>query len=151
MTSDRVTRRYRFAVGGFSAGAATKGRIIEFDDSSGSGTRAEGILRRQDPPPFTTGSIQGEYAFAWVGADSSGGRIASLGAFTASSHGVESDTGQVDINHAGAVAAPMPILGGLFVVGTNGRGTIGFSLAAAATYAWAQASAESSMWCLRAR
>jgi hypothetical protein len=129
VTSDGVTRRFRFAVGGISAGVATRGRVIEFDDSSGRGTRAEGILRRQDPAAFTTSSVRGAYAFAWVGADTSGGRIAAAGAFTATSNGVASEGGQLDVNHAGAVAAPQAILGGWFNVGANGRGTIGFSVA----------------------
>ncbi len=124
-TSDAAIRRFRFAVGGITAGIATKGRIIEFDDTSGSGTRAEGILKRQDPTSFTTNSIQGNYVFGSVGTDSSTGRIADLGVFNARPGLAQS--GQLDVNRGGALLAPVNIAGGIISVAANGRGTIGFS------------------------
>ncbi len=124
-TSDAAIWRFRFAVGGITAGTATKGRIIEFDDVSGNETRAEGILKRQDPTSFTTNSIQGNYVFGSVGTDSSTGRIADLGVFNAMTSLVQS--GQLDVNRGGALIAPVGIAGGIISVAANGRGTIGFS------------------------
>jgi len=124
-TSDAAIRMFRFAVGGITAGTATKGRIIEFDDASGNGTRGEGILKRQDPTSFTTNSIQGNYILGSVGTDPSAGRIADLGVFNARPGLVQS--GQLDVNRGGALLAPVDILGGIISVAANGRGTIGFS------------------------
>jgi hypothetical protein len=127
-TSDAAIWRFRFAVGGITAGIATKGRIIEFDDVSGSGTRAEGILKRQDPTSFTTNSIQGNYVFGSVGSESSTGRTADLGVFNARAGLVQS--GQLDVNRGGALIAPIDVVGGIIGVAANGRGTIGFSTSA---------------------
>jgi hypothetical protein len=124
-TSDAAIRRFRFAVGSITAGIATKGRIIVFDDASGSGTRAEGILKRQDPTSFTTSSIQGNYVFGSVGSDPSAVRIADLGVFSAMAGVVSS--GQLDVNRGGMLIAPVSIMGGIINVAANGRGTIGFS------------------------
>jgi len=126
-TSDAAIRRFRFAVGGITAGIATKGRIIEFDDVSGNGTRAEGLLKRQDPTSFTTNSIQGNYVFGSVGTDSSA-RIADLGVFTAMAGLVSA--GQLDVNSGGTVSPPVGIRGGIISVAANGRGTIGFTASA---------------------
>ena len=57
------------ALGGLSGGVMTKGRIIEFDDGSGSGTIAAGMLRLQDATSFSLASLQPNYAF---GLDGSG-------------------------------------------------------------------------------
>ncbi len=118
-------RRFRFAVGGFNAGIATKGRIIEFDDASGSGTRGEGILRKQDPTSFTTNSIQGNYVFGSVGTDPSAGRTADLGVLSAMNGSIPS--GQLDVNRAGTLLTPVNIVGGFISILADGRGTITFS------------------------
>jgi hypothetical protein len=59
------TSVFRFAVGGINSGIASKGRLIEFDDNSGSGqgSRASGILRLQDPNSFVLSALQSQYAF----------------------------------------------------------------------------------------
>lgn len=60
-----TTTVFRFALGSINSGVASKGRIIEFDDSSGNGagSRGSGILRLQDPNSFFLSALQPQYAF----------------------------------------------------------------------------------------
>ncbi len=60
-----TTAVFHFALGGISSGVASKGRIIEFDDNSvtGTGGRGSGILRQQDPNSFVLSKLQSQYAF----------------------------------------------------------------------------------------
>src|SRR5258707_11333570 len=109
-TSDAAIKKVRFAVRGIHTGIATKGRIIEFDDASGSGTRGEGILRRQDPTSFTTNSIQGNYVFGSAGTDPSAGRVADLGVFRAM-NGL-APLRQLDVNHCGRLVTSAYIVAG---------------------------------------
>jgi len=82
-SSDTVT--FRFALHAPNgAGAFTKGRLIEFDDNSGTGTRGSGILRLQDSSSFSTG-LSGMYAFLFTGADSAAGPFAVTGSMQAAS------------------------------------------------------------------
>jgi hypothetical protein len=87
--SGGTTSVFHFSVGGISSGVASRGRVIEFDDSSGSGpgSRGSGILRRQDPNSFTLGALQSQFAFGvdgWTRSGQSGQfyRLTVAGAFT---------------------------------------------------------------------
>src|SRR5262249_46890933 len=64
----------RCALSTLDTGVATRGRIIEFDDLYGTGTRAEGFIARQDPASFSTAQIAGSYAFGLAGTNRTGGR-----------------------------------------------------------------------------
>jgi hypothetical protein len=123
--SNGTTTRIRGAIGGIASGTATKARIIEFDDASGLETRAEGILRKQDPTAFTLNALQGNWVLGMTGMNASGGRFARLAVFGAS-HGLVSG-GTMDSNDAGTVSA-VGITGGIISIDPSGRGTIGFSL-----------------------
>jgi hypothetical protein len=70
LVTSQMTTMFRFVVGVISSGTATKGRIIEFDDASGTGTRTEGILRKQAPTSFSPAIITGNYVFGWLGVNS---------------------------------------------------------------------------------
>jgi len=95
-----------------AAGSYTTGRIIEFDDSTGQGTRASGILRAQDPSSFSSG-LSGLYAFGLSGWNSSGGHYAVAGSTQASSGNLSSAA--ADIDDAGALSSQL----------TGGSGTFG--------------------------
>jgi hypothetical protein len=88
-----------FCAGHVDRRVAAKGSIIEFDDANGTGTRAEGLLRKQDPSSFATADFQGNYAFELAGRDSAGGRFVIGGALTAASGALSNGT--VDSNDAG--------------------------------------------------
>jgi len=101
------------------AGLYTTGRMIEFDDSTGSGTRASGIVRLQDTSAFS-GGLSGPYSFGLSGWDSTGSRFAAAGSVSASS-GVLSSA--ADINDGGVLQSALTGGSGTYSVASNGRGT----------------------------
>jgi hypothetical protein len=129
---------YAFAVGSLnSGGVATKARMIEFDDATGTaGTRGSGFMRLQDPTAFSLTKITGPYGFGISGQDSSGGRIAAAGLFSADGAGNISG-GTEDINDTGTVTNSV-IFTGTYTApdATNGRvtGTISTSSPAQITH-----------------
>jgi hypothetical protein len=115
---------YAFGLGSFNAGVAAKGRLIEFDDASGAtGTRGSGFMRLQDPTAFLQSKITGLYGFGISGQDSTGGRLASAGLFSADGAGNISG-GTEDINDAGTVTNSVSFTGTYSAPdATNGRAT----------------------------
>jgi hypothetical protein len=114
---------YAFALGSLNAGVATKGRLIEFDDSTGtSGTRGAGVMRLQDPTAFLQSKLTGLYGLGISGQDSSGGRIAAAGLFSADGAGNISG-GTEDINDAGVVKNSVSFTGLYSTSDANGRVT----------------------------
>ncbi len=101
---------------------AGKGRIIEFDDSTGTGTRGSGIIRKQDATSFAVTKISGNYAFGLTGSDLSGNRFGILGAFTATA-GVFT-SGSFDADDAGTLTTNASISSQVYTVASNGRGTL---------------------------
>jgi len=72
----------RFAVGGVSAGVATSGRIIEFDNPGASAYVASGQIVQQSPATFVT-PLSGSYTVRTSGWDPSApGRIVCVGTVT---------------------------------------------------------------------
>jgi len=63
---------FAIAVGEVSNGLASNGRIIRFDDNTGSGTRGAGFLRKQDATAFAPSSFAGTYIYGLTG---EGGRL----------------------------------------------------------------------------
>jgi hypothetical protein len=86
-----------------SAGTFTAGHIIEFDDNTGTGTRASGILRVQDSSSFSSG-LSGPYAFGLSGGDSVGQRFAMAGSLQANSGSLTSIA--ADVNDGGTCTNP---------------------------------------------
>jgi hypothetical protein len=119
---------YAFALGSFNAGVASKGRLIEFDDTSGvTGTRGSGFLRLQDPTAFLQSKITGVYGLGISGQDSKAGRIATAGLFSADGAGNISG-GTEDINDAGTVKNSVSFTGTYTAPdSTNGRATSALS------------------------
>jgi hypothetical protein len=79
-------------------GTFTTGRIIEFDDNTGKGTRASGILRAQSSASFATG-LSGSYVFGLSGRDSVAQHYAAAGYFLANSGAFTSVA--ADVNDGG--------------------------------------------------
>jgi hypothetical protein len=109
-------------------GYFTRGRLIEFDDSTGMGTRGSGILRLQDASAFSNSAISGMYAFGLSGRDSSGQRYAMVGSASASSGSFSSVAG--DINNGGTLSSALTGGSGSYNV-TSGRGTASLTVGSA--------------------
>jgi hypothetical protein len=109
-----------------AAGYFTTGRIIEFDDSTGTGTRGSGIMRWQDPASFSTGALTGAQAFGLSGWDSTGGHYALAGSMQANAGSLSAAA--ADINDAGTLAQQLTGGSGTYRVAANGRGTASFTV-----------------------
>lgn len=98
-----TTTVFRFSVGGINAGVASEGRIIQFDDNSGSGAgeRASGILRLQDQTAFMASALKAQYAFGLGGWAQSGSQMIHLAAVGSFSNSSGSLTGVFDENIGG--------------------------------------------------
>ena len=96
------------------------GHIIVYDTS---GKLASGLLRKQDTTAFSTGKINGNYAFGLVGADNSGsaGSFAMAGEFNSNGSGALS--GVYDADDAGALQTLQTISSSDFSVASTGRAT----------------------------
>jgi hypothetical protein len=126
-----TTAVYRFALGGINSGAASKGRIIEFDDNSGTGagSRGSGILRQQDPNAFVLSALQNRYAFGVDGWGMDNNQLvpfSTAGAF--SNSGGTLTNGVYDLNFAGITEPDSTGLTGVInaVSPTTGRTTGSF-------------------------
>ena len=112
---------FRFVLGGISANIATRGRVVEFDDTTGSGSRTTGTLLKQDPTSFSAG-LSGKYAFSATGQDVSGGRYMSIGAVTASAGLL--NNGEEEVEDAGTANYFTGASGSYSTtLDSNGRGT----------------------------
>lgn len=123
------TSAFRFALGSINgSGVAAAGHILEFDDTTGSGSRMSGTLRLQDSTAFSASQLKGGYAFGVVGsgyAISNTSRFGMVGTFTAD--GVSAlSSGTFDIDEGGTVTSNISATpGGTFTCcSTNGRGTL---------------------------
>ncbi len=109
-----------------SSGIAPSGRIIEFDDTVGTETRATGTIRLQDATAFTASHFNGNYTFGVAGGSGgTNGRFVMAG--TPTSDGVSALTASsFDVDAAGTItsnASSSP--GGSFTCcSANGRGTV---------------------------
>ena len=75
------------------------GRIIEYDDPTGSGSRGSGVLRKASSAAFTLGDLNGNWVFGMAGSDDQGKRMVDVGRFSLAS-GNMSD-GACNINDNG--------------------------------------------------
>jgi hypothetical protein len=131
--SNGTTVFLRFALGSFnSSGIATAGRLIEFDDTTGRGTRAAGSLRLQDPTSFSAAQFKGNYAFGTVGRAPQNTGSAVIGSLviggTFTSDGVSAiTTANIDLNLGGAIYSNVPSVGNFVCCDASGRGTGGFT------------------------
>ena len=117
--SDASTSTFRFSLGTLTSGVAGRGHIIEFDDASGAGKRASGILLQADTTAFSGGTIamlQANYAFGLEGVNANGGRVSEGGTFTLVPGTGAISAGTLDFNNAGTAVFP-------FATGTAGAST----------------------------
>ena len=137
-----TTTTFRFSAGGCSSGRnstgtgcqtpstgtsyLTAGHIIEFDDSTASGTRLSGILRLQDSSVFQNSGLNGQYAFGLSGWNNNAGRFAVAGSATA--NGGSFNSVNADINDAGALSSNLTGGSGSFAISSTGRGTATLTL-----------------------
>jgi hypothetical protein len=115
-TAQGGSATFRFSLGHKNgSNVYTKGRIIEFDDTTGTGSRGSGLMLLQTTP-FTIAA--NSYTFGASGWDSLGGHVATGGFLTVSAGGVISNL-TADTDDAGTVNSGVagPILG---VAGNNG-------------------------------
>jgi len=143
ITTSAGTQNYRFSLGNITSGVASTGHVIGFDTT---GPFTTGIMRKQTPAAFGTGSSQvsGNYAFGVSSAQNtlntnngvSGGSFGAVGQFIFSAGSVTG--GEVDFNNNGQLdgsssntnwpASPVGFSSGSYTVSsTNGRGTLSFT------------------------
>ncbi|MGA8736629.1 MAG: Ig domain-containing protein [Terriglobales bacterium] len=97
--------------------AGGNANIIEFDDSTGGGTRNSGVLLKQ-----TISSLTGSYAFGFVGIDAGKNRFGEAGQFAIGSTGAIS--GFLDSDDAVSGVSANVGFSGKYTVASNGRGTL---------------------------
>src|SRR4029077_7423401 len=128
------TQKFRFSLGTISAGVASNGRIIEFDNT---GSNTSGVLRKQDLAAFSTPQISGNFAFGVSGPDLLGGKFAAIGLISLNGAGgfntspasvVDfNDKGNVDGNGTVYPASPVSLSQGSYSVSSaSGRGIFSF-------------------------
>ena len=120
------TTTFRFMLGGQNGAVFTRGRMIEFDDTSGNGTRGSGFFRLQDSTAFSNAGFTGRYAFGFTGRDSAGGRFAMAGSTQASGGTLSSIA--ADTNDAGTLGSGLTGGSGTYNIASNGRGTGTFTV-----------------------
>jgi hypothetical protein len=100
---------FAFVAGSLSAGVPAAGRIIEFDDSTGtSGERAAGVFYMQNTSDFALSTLTGPYALQFFGQQAAAGsRQVSTGAFSADGSG-HFTGGQLDTNAPPAIPSATP-------------------------------------------
>jgi Putative Ig domain len=137
ITTTAGTQNYRF-----SLGASGNGHMIDVDVA---GPFTTGVLRKQTATAFSTAQISGNYAFGTSSPqDTSGSKLAAMGVLNLSGGSVTG--GSADYNYynggtstvmldgvSGATAWPaspesVNSTGGSYTIGTNGRGTLAFTL-----------------------
>ena len=84
LTTSAGTTNLHFSVSTLNgANVFTQGHVMLDSNSSGTGARGTGILRRQDPAAFSAG-LTGMYAFLFTGTDGGSGNFGIAGSFSAS-------------------------------------------------------------------
>ena len=127
LASSSGTIVFRFSAASSNGAVFTKGRLVEFDDSSVTGQRGAGILRLQDPSAFSTSTFTGNFVFGGSGVNSSAQRFGIAGVADLSSGIVtggeaDADDGGTPINQA--------LAAGNYTIDSSGRGTLTFAFGA---------------------
>ncbi|HEX6496916.1 MAG TPA: putative Ig domain-containing protein [Acidobacteriaceae bacterium] len=85
-------------------------RIIEFDDTTGSGMRGSGVLKASSVSNVAPANLKGNYAFGFRGYDMHSQPVAVIGSFQADGSG-NITSGSVDLNDNGAVSSSTSVTG----------------------------------------
>ena len=75
------------------------GRMIEYDDTTGQGSRGSGVLRKANSSAFTVAGLTGNWAFGLSGTGPFGERFVDVGAFTIATQDISN--GSCDTNDGG--------------------------------------------------
>jgi len=119
LNSASVASTYQFALDGNG-----NAQFIEADNT---GTHGTGILRKQTISNFTPQNFSGNYAFEFVGTDSSGKRDTLAGVFHSDGNSLFNN-GNVDTNFAGTLGTNLNGVTGSFLLAQNGRGAASLTL-----------------------
>lgn len=119
--------QFSFNLSGFDGTVYHTGRIIESDNTSGTGTNASGFIHVQDPASFALSALQANYAFGvdgWTATSPGAVRTALAGTFANASGTLSA--GYADLNVGGTATGELT--GGYgtlttMVDSTTGRGT----------------------------
>ena len=105
-----------------TSGNTSEIRMIEFDDTTGKGTRGSGVLKFVPSFVNSASGISGNYAFGFTGTDAGGNRTAIAGTFSANGGSVTG--GEADASDGGTVQPHLSISGGTYTVDTTGHGVL---------------------------
>jgi hypothetical protein len=83
----------------FVLDASANGRIIEYDDTTGQGSRGSGVLRKADPTAFSLSALNGNWVYGATGANYAGVRTVCVSEFTLTAGNITNGT--VDCNEGG--------------------------------------------------
>jgi hypothetical protein len=123
--TDGTSNTYALAVS--STGDA---RFIEFDDTTGKGTRGSGEMEKRDPSigggAGAAVNSAGSYVVEFTGVDASGGRLAMAGQYSADGSGAVTSS-ELDSNDAGTMATMVPFSGGTSF-SPDGSGTAAWNI-----------------------
>jgi hypothetical protein len=131
-TAGTTVFRIAVQIGGpivLNTSIVSKGRIIESDDTTGTGTgmlaRAAGVLQFQETSSFSINALLPRYAFGLEGANSVARHIAMAGSFSANNGTGAVSAGFLDADIGGTLqSAVIGATGNIAMTsGTNGRGT----------------------------
>jgi hypothetical protein len=121
---------FRFSLAAFTNGGPTTGNIIEFDDSTGEGTRGSGIIRAQDASSFSNDKFASSYAFGLSGFGAAAQHVALAGTLMSDGKG-NIASGNFDRNDAGNLTTDSSKLSGTYSIpagSTTGRGAFNATL-----------------------
>ncbi len=104
VTSAATTIHFRFALGGVTgigaAARASTGRVIKWDDTTGSGVRVEGVMLPQTSSNFALNQLHTSYAFGEEGGDNTGGHVGAAGSISLNTT-TGAFSGELDTDDAG--------------------------------------------------
>jgi hypothetical protein len=83
----------------FVLDSSANGRIIEYDDTTGQGSRGSGVLRKANSSAFSLSALNGGWVYGTTGVSPHGARAVSVGQFTLTSGNITNGT--CDSNHGG--------------------------------------------------
>ncbi|MGA2903785.1 MAG: Ig domain-containing protein [Candidatus Korobacteraceae bacterium] len=84
----------------FVLDSSANGRIIEYDDTNGQGSRGSGGLLKANSSAFSLSALNGKWVYGWTGTDSTGYRQVNVGQFTLAAGNMTNGT--CDGNDAGS-------------------------------------------------
>jgi large repetitive protein len=140
VNSNSTTSVFRFNLGGISSGKASKGWVIEFDETTGSGTHVTGPMRLQDTTSFSLSKLKTRYAIGIDGWDQNGslGHFALVGSLTVNTSGTISN-GFADANDSGMLFSSITGITGSIgtISATTGRAIGSYTIPSSLTFDYA--------------